>query len=417
MFLFNRILQHDHTPKRLLRGKIRPEIKNKLGNNSDSDNFRPVMISSNLLKLFEYCIQPYLQRALKLHDNQFGFREGTSTQITIAMVKEIIEYYNSNNSNVYACFLDLSKGFDKVNHFKLLEQIWNTKLNMSLKLFMKEFFFNQYAYVEYNNSCSQMRHIGNGVRQGGVNSPLLFNFYLSNMIRDICSSKVGCKLGFSSFAIVAYADDLVALAPTQSSLQLLLNKINFHLSSLDLTVNPSKTKVVVFNKRRKWFMSSKLDIYSGSAKLDVAQSVQYLGVVLNHNLNNSLDIQRLARGFLRQAFACFHKYGNYPVNIKVFLFRTYCLSLYGSELWFDLKGCSKDLSALGINFHEFVKRMIGVPIRSSNHTACRTGQIPTFDFIRNAIMFNSVFQLKITDSPCISGRKSTPRFALRAKTF
>ena len=84
------------------------------------------MISSNLLKLFEYCIQPYLQRALKFHSDQFGFFwlcEGTPTQIIIAMAKEIIEHYNSNNSNVYACFFGpFQKSFDKINHFKMLEQ-------------------------------------------------------------------------------------------------------------------------------------------------------------------------------------------------------------------------------------------------------------------------------------------------------
>ena len=405
-FLFNSILSHSHLPKRFLRGKIRPEIKNKLGNKSDSDNFRPVMISSNFLKLFEYCIQPFLVRALKIHDNQFGFREGTSTQMTIALVKEIIDQYNYNKSNVYACFLDLSKGFDKVNHFKLLDKIWDTNLSTNLKLIMKEFFLNQDAYVSYNNSNSQVRHIANGVRQGGVNSPLLFNFYLYSMIKDISVTTMGCKIGLNSFSVIAYADDLVALAPSQSALQVLINKINYNLNLLDLTVNPSKTKVIVFGKDKNWYRENNPEFYIADKKLDIVQNLEYLGVILTMSLNNSMDVQRLARAFLRQAFACLHKFGNYPVNIKIFLFRVYCTSLYGSELWTDLKGCSKNFSSLKINFHKFIKRILGLPIRSSNHNACIDAEMMTFEHIRNAKMFHFAFQLKHSKSPCFKRIKN-----------
>ena len=406
MFLFNSMLHHSHIPRRLLKGKIRPEIKNKLGKNSDSDNFRPVMISSNLLKLFEYCLQPFLERALTLHDNQFGFREGTSTQMAISVVKEVVEHYNSNKSKVYACFLDLSKGFDKVNHFKLLESIWETNLGNNFKQIIKEFLLNQNAYVGFNNSISQMRRIGNGVRQGGVNSPLLFNFYLSKMIRDICSSEMGCKLGLQPLPIVAFADDLVALAPTQSALQFLLNKICSHLNQLDLTVNPTKTKVMVFSKGRSNELSRNINLYIGSSKLEVVQSYKYLGVIMSYNLNNSLDVQRLARAFLRQAFACMHKFEKYPANVKLFLFQTYCMSFYGSELWTDLKGCHNNFSSLEINFHKFIKRILGLPIRSSNHSACIAAEMQTFKHIRNSKMFNFIFQLKRTNSPCFKKLKN-----------
>ena len=236
------------------------------------------MISSNFLKLFEYCLQPFLVNSLTLHDNQFGFREHTSTQMTVAVVKEIIENYNSSKTDVFAGFLDLSKGFDKVNHFKLLELLWETSLNDNIKLIMYKFLSNQTAYISYNDCHSKTNRIGNGVRQGGINSPLLFNFYLSHMVRDICSSRIGCRLGLHRYPLIAYADDLVALAPSQSALQFLLNKIALHLTNLSLTVNASKTKILVFNKRCSLDLKC-VNLYLDEVRVDVVKSIKYLGVI------------------------------------------------------------------------------------------------------------------------------------------
>ena len=49
-------------------------------------------------------------------DNQFGLKKGHST---------VIQYYKSNNSPVYSCFLDASKAFDRVNHWTLFIKLLN----------------------------------------------------------------------------------------------------------------------------------------------------------------------------------------------------------------------------------------------------------------------------------------------------
>ena len=121
--LFSSFLRHGHVPKAMLIGEIRPVIKNVTGNVHSSDNYRPVMSSSSLLKLFEYCLLFKLENYINLNKRQFGFRKFTSCQMPITILKETIHNYNNSNSNVHCTFLDLTKAFDKINHKTLIKKI------------------------------------------------------------------------------------------------------------------------------------------------------------------------------------------------------------------------------------------------------------------------------------------------------
>ena len=88
--LFSAFLSHSYIPKAMLKGEIRPLVKDRFGDLTSLDNYRPVMISSNFLKLFEYCLLPMLESSFKLNFRQFGFRRYTSTSIAVMTLREII---------------------------------------------------------------------------------------------------------------------------------------------------------------------------------------------------------------------------------------------------------------------------------------------------------------------------------------
>ena len=67
--------------------------------------------------------------------------------------------------------------------------------------------------------------IGNGVRQGGVLSSYLFNFYINSLIEEVVNSGIGCALNYRPINVICYADDIALLAPTSSGLQILVNKV------------------------------------------------------------------------------------------------------------------------------------------------------------------------------------------------
>ena len=80
---FNAMVTHSYIPSLLLRGQIKPIIKNKFGSLVNSDNYRPIMTSSVILKCFELCMEPRFLSHIRLDLSQFGFRRNTSTSMAV----------------------------------------------------------------------------------------------------------------------------------------------------------------------------------------------------------------------------------------------------------------------------------------------------------------------------------------------
>ena len=52
-----------------------------------------------------------------------GFKSKHTTSVCAFVLKEIIKYYNNNNSDVFVMMLDASKAFDRVHHVKLFNML------------------------------------------------------------------------------------------------------------------------------------------------------------------------------------------------------------------------------------------------------------------------------------------------------
>ena len=69
--------------------------------------------------------------------------------------------------------------------------------------------------------------ISNGVKQAGVISPVLFCVYMDDLLLRLSSAGVGCYLGLNFVGALAYADDIVLLAPTPYAMRKLLQLRNY----------------------------------------------------------------------------------------------------------------------------------------------------------------------------------------------
>ena len=134
---------------------------------------------------------------LDTSDMQLGFKPQHSTTICSLVYHEIINHYNyimANNSNLYSCLLDASKAFDKVHHGKLFHILLNRKVPFCIIRLLMGSFERQMARFMWNSHVSDYFSISNGVKQGGVISPVMFNLYLDNLFISLKQSGLCCHI-------------------------------------------------------------------------------------------------------------------------------------------------------------------------------------------------------------------------------
>ena len=101
-------------------------------------------------------------------------------------------------------------------------------------------FERQRARVMWNSHVSDYFSISNGVKQGGVISPVLFNLYLDNLLISLKQSGLRCHINGTYMGALGYADDITLTCPSLYGLN----------SMLDICNQFSKNNHVIFNTKK-----------------------------------------------------------------------------------------------------------------------------------------------------------------------
>ena len=91
----------DNVTSPLMDTVLIPIIKDKKGDITDADNYRPIAITSVTSKIFEYVFLKRFSSYLSTSDNQFGFKSHHCTDMCVFVLKQIIEYYISQSSPMF----------------------------------------------------------------------------------------------------------------------------------------------------------------------------------------------------------------------------------------------------------------------------------------------------------------------------
>ena len=190
--------------------------------------------------------------------------------------------------------------------------------------------------VRVNGNTSQFFSCNKGVRQGCNLSPLLFCLFISDLESSLLNNGVlGVKLVNLCLPLLLFADDVLLFGNSPEDLQHSLNILSSYCSTWNLTVNLSKTKVIVFHARNFSHLSF---CYLGSPIEIKSEYKLYLGIVFTSNGLFSKASLSLAGQANKALFSLLKKAQslNFPnPHVMSHLFDSMVLPIleYGSELW------------------------------------------------------------------------------------
>ena len=172
---------------------------------SSPKSFRPISLLCHLYKLYERLILNRLSPIIEhvLIPEQAGFRPGKSCTAQVLNLTRHIEDGFETGKITGIVLVDLSAAYETVNHRRLLEKVYNMTRDYHLMCMIRTLLENRRFFVELEGKRSGWRSQRNGLPQGSVLAPLLFNVYTNDQ---------PIHPGTRSFV---YADDLAVT--TQST--------------------------------------------------------------------------------------------------------------------------------------------------------------------------------------------------------
>ena len=380
-------------PVRILSGDINPTIKDAKGN-SESSNYRPVMQSSCILKLFEMHLLQLLEEKIHFNTRQFGFKSHRSTADACLILKETIHKYSSKGGKALCLFVDLSKAFGNVNHFTLGQMLLRKNIPPDIVFFMF-YLRNQTARILWNGTKGLYHNIEKGVRQGGILLPFLFKLYIDEAFTEISTNEIGCRLGFLQINILAYADDLVLVDENENNLETLYGILNEKMRHLQLAINKVKSKAIIFSQSYGQDETDELEI--GDDQFEVVSHYKYLGHILQPNMQDNKDAKHRLNSFYSKFNWVFRNFRNTSLDVLTFLFNAYCTPDYGLPLWcLDGLVNRQDLKTFEVVHSNAFKRMFGVPTGTSSHAAAKAAKLLLFK--QHFIYIQTRFLIKIWKS-------------------
>jgi hypothetical protein len=366
---------HSYLPADMMRTVVVPIVKNKTGDISDHNNYRPISLATVMAKVLDSLLNAQLDRYLRIHDNQFGFRQGLSTETAILCLKQTVRYYTDRRTPVYACFLDLSRAFDLVCYDILWQKLHDISVPQDLIGIFKFWYLNQVNVVRWSGALSEPYRLECGVRQGGLTSPRLFNLYVNALIEELSGTRVGCHIDGVCLNNISYADDMVLLSASVCGMRRLLGICEGYARSHGLIYNARKSECLVFRSGGKG-PSEIPPIALNGHSLNWVDQFKYLGHVVTSDLKDDMDIERERRALSVRANMVARRFARCTAKVKITLFKAFCTTFYTSSLWVSYT--QKQYSAFRVQYNNAFRVLLGLPRRCSASGMFAESQVDCF---------------------------------------
>ena len=283
LWAFNSVLHFEDVPSDWAKGKT--TLIPKVNSPSQPGEYRPITVTSLLLRTYNKIIAARLMKAASLPPRQKGFAPEEGVAANLLLIQELIKEHTKNNDSLCFAFIDFKKAFHSVGHPSLLAATRRWGIPSSLTTYIK----NLYKKASTNILGKDVK-ITRGVLQGDPLSPYLFNICLDWALSSLPAG-VGASLAGEAIPYIAYADDVALTARTPLGLQALIDALvdGAGRVGLELGYNKCATMNIKGDKKRKRWLVDSTNSFTASTSplkcLQPGQTYKYLGIEIGPTRN------------------------------------------------------------------------------------------------------------------------------------
>ena len=297
-------------------------------------NYRPVALTSHLIKVFEKVIRKqiveFMTEYMLFNKSQHGFRGGRSC------LSQLLEHFDKITSllekgyGVDVIYLDFAKAFDKLDHYITLCKLQALGIKGSLGRWITNFLTGRVQNVVVDGRKSMPKPVISGVPQGSVLGPLLFLILMGDIDEKIRNAFL------SSFADDTRAGNKIVTLTDVECLQRELqeifdwsdrNNMEFHCDKFDLL--RYKT-----NQSKEAQSHSTYSSYDGSI-IEEKSHVKDLGVTMSsdatfaEHISERCEMAKSKTAWILRTFRC----RNATPMLLLWKSLVLCHIEYCSQLW------------------------------------------------------------------------------------
>ena len=166
---------------------------------TECGNYRGISLVADagkiLLKIIARRLSEYYERVGILPEEQSGFRPNHSTTDMMFVIRRLQELARKKRIPLYVCFIDLTKAYDSVDRTLLWTVLARFGVPQNMISVICQFHDGMRACVRLDNRvCLRWFAAGQGLRQGCVRAPILFNIFFTAVI-NVASTRFNADKG------------------------------------------------------------------------------------------------------------------------------------------------------------------------------------------------------------------------------
>ena len=366
------------------------KVLHKKKDRSDCNNYRGISLVAHsgkvLLKMVASRLSNYCEAEGILPEEQCGFRPARSTVDMLFVVRRLQELGRAKQIPLYMCFIDLQKAYDSVDRELLWVVLARFGIPEKMLTVIRQFHEGMRARVRTDDGeHSEWFDVTQGLRQGCVLSPLLFNVFFAAVIHavlirfsedpDILRDLVHLEEDLGADGVredplarvrraiwgMLYADDAGVVSKSAEGLAKMMTVIVTVFEAAGLTVSEKKTETMLLRTPNQALRTSPLVIEAAGQRYKQTTQFLYLGGLIVANADIMPEIKRR----IRLAWACYNRFKrelydmeDAPFTLKVRMLKAEVMEtlLYGCVTW--TLG-QEHFAELRTAHHKFLLRLIG----------------------------------------------------------